>query len=208
MNTRTSAFVIGLLGVGLTVMVSATEPVIYDQNNLALIGVPELVPMDELLEAYGATADEADPELPLFLEGVLDLVSTDIRNGAYITVLDTGVKSTYDENETLVEQGLDCAVFVGAAEAEISLLSLPGGELRLHVTICENGSPPEYHDATLRIYVPQSIELARIPVIALPGTCKCSDNTTTGCTKTMCEDGETCPGVNGHSCGYYTSSFD
>ncbi|MBI5762661.1 MAG: hypothetical protein HZA51_03965 [Planctomycetes bacterium] len=190
----------------MTTLAAATDPTVIDQNEDRLVPVSNVVPIATILDDYGTSSSESDPSLPAFLEGVLDLASEELRNGAEIVVFDTSIKSSFDENENLVEQELDVAAYLGLTEIEIELNSRVEGEFRVHVTLFSEGNPPSYVDATFRIYLPESLEAAQVVVIALPGTCKCSKAGATGCTDAKCRDGDTCPGNNGHSCGFYTRS--
>jgi len=173
----------------------------YNESGEPLYAVASVVPMASVLGGFGATADANDPELPTFLEGAFDVGDEELRDGDEIVVGDTSVVSTTDENGNLVEETLIVTGLLASESIVLELTTESDGMLSLDLTIFDQQGTATEYEFPLQVFQEPSSE---IYIAAMLGTCNCSKKGVTGCTDSMCQDGDTCPNNNGESCGFYT----
>ncbi len=192
-----------ILGVALTAAsaVSAAEiSSALDEDNNELLTVLSAPPVGEILTGYGAALEANDPILQVILAQIVDLASPDLRNEEEVIAEDTGTSSILDSEGNVIGETVWISATVGSIPAVI-YLSSNGVMVDVSVIATIEGEAVESNISLQVYYSPTSESLW----MALPGTCRCSKKGVTGCTKSMCENGDTCPGNNGDSCGYYTN---
>jgi len=186
-------------------LIPATAVAVYDENGDALSPVPSVMPLQDVLGAYGASVAAGDPSLPAFLERAIDLADPTFRNGDVTTVDESILNSYTDENGGLIQETLDIPGGLGAAAMILRLSSEAGGALGIDLTLVDSQGVPTERAFLFQVFIRQA-DGTNI-VGALPGKCRCSKKTVAGCTTNMCYDGDTCPGHNGESCGFYTGTL-
>ena len=174
-----------------------------NQAGAVLQPIQVAAPLEEVLAHYGATDATDDAVLPAFLEAVIDLADEGLRGDDEVVVGNTDLQSSFGAQGELISETLEISGMLGDSTADFSLTSHADGELRFDLTIFDQQGQATYYEYSLQIFSPPS---ESDYVAALPGHCKCSKDGVTGCTQAKCEDGDTCPGQNGESCGFYTRS--